>query len=90
MDAANTLTDLFGVAEQVRENPKGSRRLIAVIWSFLYLVWAHRNKLIFDKERGKLLDLFFEFQVKTFEWITRRDRELRIDWVNWLSDPLSF
>lgn len=87
LDLINSLNDLFGVVGQWGDNTKGTRRWIALAWCLIYFVWAHRNKVVFEKVRGKILDRFVEFQLKAFEWITRRDRGLAIDWASWLSSP---
>ena len=57
------------------------------IWAFIYLLWGQRNRLVFDFDKRKLEDLFFEFQRKTFEWIANRVRRKKIDWNLWLSNP---
>ncbi|KAJ9553481.1 hypothetical protein OSB04_017526 [Centaurea solstitialis] len=56
-------------------------------WSIMYLIWEHRNAIVFKENKNKLLDKFFEFQRRTFEWITRRVRKKNTEWGKWLVDP---
>ena len=58
-----------------------------MIWCVAYLVWANRNKLVFERGRGLATNSFFEFQLQTFDWVTRRENELAMDWRSWLVDP---
>lgn len=58
-----------------------------VTWAFIYLVWSHRNRIVFNQELRKLRDLFFEFQRKSFEWVARRIRRKKIEWNQWLAEP---
>lgn len=59
------------------------------VWSFIYLLWSHRNRVIFDKDQRKVGNLFLDFQRKTFEWIARRLHKKKLEWNNWLSEPRS-
>ena len=58
-----------------------------VVWSFLYLIWLQRNRMVFDKYNRKLEDQFLEFQRLTYEWVDRRMGIGRIDWTTWLANP---
>lgn len=60
LDSVSSLSDLFGVVEQLGDNEKGARRWVAVVWCFLYLVWANRNKVVFEKDWGIISDRFFK------------------------------
>ena len=58
-----------------------------VVWAFIYLIWTHRNHLVFENSERKLEEQFFEFQRKCFEWLDRRSAGRRIDWNIWLANP---
>ena len=88
-DAANfgSLEDLLESStngEVTNHKPKLWKE---VVWAFLYLIWSHRNRIIFKREQRKLSDLVLEFQRKSFEWIASRIHGKHLDWVTWLSDP---
>ena len=46
-----------------------------------------RNKVVFGRNHGSLEDVFLNLQLKTFEWINGRDKELAVDWNSWMVDP---
>ncbi|KAI3736110.1 hypothetical protein L6452_15643 [Arctium lappa] len=43
------------------------------------------NKIIFKAEKSRLEELFFEWQRIAFEWVSRRSKKQRVDWLTWLS-----
>ncbi|KAJ9551957.1 hypothetical protein OSB04_016002 [Centaurea solstitialis] len=57
------------------------------VWSLLYLVWSNRNSIVFKRDQRKLMDLFPEYQRKTFEWISSRLESKSIEWKTWLKSP---
>lgn len=57
-----------------------------VVWSFLYFIWANRNKCVFEKVSGELVESFFDYQIKSFEWVTSRDKDLKVEMGPWLID----
>lgn len=87
VEAVNSLHDLLEIGNQMDSSTKGMKRWTVVVWSTLYLVWTNRNKMIFQKASGSLSDRFVEFQLKPFEWITKRDKDLSMDWSEWLTSP---
>ena len=60
---------------------------MAVVWSFLYFIWNNRNKCVFANASSTMVEHSFEFQVKTFDWVTRRDKDHKIEMEAWLFDP---
>ena len=38
-------------------------------WVILYLIWFHRNKMVFKNEKRKITECYQEIQRKSFEWI---------------------
>ena len=59
----------------------------ATVWVFVYFIWSQRNSLVFKKDQRKLVDLFFEFQRKSYEWIVARTPNKKVEWNLWLSKP---
>ena len=51
------------------------------------LMRCNRNKFVFDRGSGKLEDSFFEIQLRCFDWVTRKDKDMVLDWEGCLSDP---
>ncbi|KAJ9564334.1 hypothetical protein OSB04_000300 [Centaurea solstitialis] len=87
MKDCNSLDDLINLGNQDRVGVRGGRRWFALIWCVSYLIWANRNNLIFRISKVLLKDEFFNMQLKTFEWINRRSKEIAVDWKSWHSDP---
>lgn len=53
----------------------------------LYLIWSHRNRLVFKGEKSRLVDLFFEFQRKCYVWLEWRSGRRHFEWNRWLANP---
>ena len=68
-------------------NEKGLKRWKATVTSVIYCVWGFKNKLIFENHHRDIEDYFSELQIKCFEWISKRDKELAMEWSSWLIDP---
>ncbi|KAJ9545729.1 hypothetical protein OSB04_025436 [Centaurea solstitialis] len=62
-------------------------RWVATILCLSYLLWSQRIKLVFKGGSGSLEEVLLNFQIKTFEWVNRRDPEIAVDWVTWMSNP---
>ncbi|KAJ9539578.1 hypothetical protein OSB04_026084 [Centaurea solstitialis] len=69
------------------KSSKGNHGWVGLKWCFLYLVWHHRNKIIFSGERSRVNDIFFEWQRVTFEWMSCRIKDGSGDWFSWLAGP---
>ena len=52
-----------------------------------YLIWTNRNKMIFNKVDGVLVKCLFDMQIKTFEWLNGKTKDLSIEWSIWLTEP---
>ncbi|XP_071688288.1 uncharacterized protein [Rutidosis leptorrhynchoides] len=61
----------------------------AVMWTCAYLVWKYRNEKVFKNKVWNVPVAVCEIQAKSFEWVSRRCEETRIDWNNWLHNPSS-
>ena len=62
-----------------RGNNIRSRRWLATVWCSSYFIWINRNKVVFEKANGELADFLFDLQLKTYEWVARKDTALAID-----------
>ena len=82
-----TINEIEEAGFDRRSNGKGSRLWTATIWSFLYFIWSNRNKCVFEKASTEIASLFLEFQLKSFDWVSRRDKNSKIDLSNWLANP---
>lgn len=50
--------------EQTGNNAKITSTWIGVKWAFLYLIWSHRNTVVFKGEKEILLILSLSFKEK--------------------------
>jgi len=84
-DDMGSLAQLLQDDEMVIRNSKGKSLRICAKWSFLYLIWNQRNKLMFRGDNTSLDELFFVWQRTVFEWLSRRSKYCHIDWVEWIA-----
>ena len=68
----NSVENLLATCDETGESLHQSRLWKETVWAFVYLVWIHRNQIVFDAYQRKLDDLFFEFQRRSYEWIAYR------------------
>ncbi|XP_071700411.1 uncharacterized protein [Rutidosis leptorrhynchoides] len=68
----------------------GSKLWQAVEWVSAYLIWRNRNEKVFRDKCWNPHMALNEIQVKTFEWISKRSRKRKLDWLTWLNDPRSY
>ena len=59
----------------------------AVKWAALFLIWSHRNEIVFKGSNGSIVDKLFEWQRKMFEWISERSNKTLGGWNHWLENP---
>ncbi|KAJ9544728.1 LOW QUALITY PROTEIN: hypothetical protein OSB04_024435 [Centaurea solstitialis] len=57
---------------------------VGVKWTFLYLVWSHRNRIVFENKKTSLTECFFKWQRIAYEWCCRRSKDAQLDWFGWL------
>ncbi|XP_071726921.1 uncharacterized protein [Rutidosis leptorrhynchoides] len=65
----------------------------AVLWQatkFGYVIWNHRNKSTFGKEKSSSASIFNEIQVLSHTWISSRLKKFSVDWHKWFYNPKSF
>lgn len=67
------VTDLIAAGCQRENHKKGRRR-----WR-VAVVWANRNKCVFENGNKILTDMLFEIPVKVFEWVAQRGTELKTE-----------
>ena len=87
VDSANSWEELCECGKSGDANNIRSRRWLAMVWCSLYIVWSNRNKVVFEKANREIADFFFDLQLKTYEWMSRKDNTFAIDWATWLMDP---
>ncbi|XP_071694765.1 uncharacterized protein [Rutidosis leptorrhynchoides] len=68
----------------------GSQILQALEWTCDYLIWKNRNRKVYTNSGWNGLGGLLEIQLRSFEWISSRCKYKKIDWLQWISDPLAF
>ncbi|XP_071705251.1 uncharacterized protein [Rutidosis leptorrhynchoides] len=68
----------------------GAKIWQAVEWTTGYLIWKNRNNKIFKNYSWNGTTALNEIQVLSFEWISRRIKGRKIEWLDWLSNPHVF
>ncbi|XP_071709437.1 uncharacterized protein [Rutidosis leptorrhynchoides] len=59
----------------------------AVEWVCAYFIWKNRNNMVFHGKCWTTPVALNEIQIKSFGWISRREKRKKIDWFSWLSNP---
>ncbi|KAJ9553900.1 hypothetical protein OSB04_017945 [Centaurea solstitialis] len=88
MVGIDSVSHLLQEDADLLRNNKSKAWWVGVKWVFLYLLWSHRNRIVFDNKKTGLGDYFFEWQRLAFEWISKRVKDVQIDWFAWLSGNL--
>ncbi|XP_071713102.1 uncharacterized protein [Rutidosis leptorrhynchoides] len=60
----------------------------ACVWVTAYLIWHNRNNLVYLKIRWTEPMILKKIQVRSFEWISNRAKDIEIDWLKWMSNPI--
>lgn len=47
-----------------------------------------RNNKVFNSRNDMIPDLFKEVQIRTYGWITARDKNSKIEWSEWKMSPM--
>ncbi|XP_071739956.1 uncharacterized protein [Rutidosis leptorrhynchoides] len=76
----------------VRQKCLDSGKLIwqAVIWVSTYLMWRNRNHAVFKNKCWSTPVALSEIQIKSYEWIAKRNKGMVIDWHNRFHSPSCF
>ncbi|XP_071714483.1 uncharacterized protein [Rutidosis leptorrhynchoides] len=61
----------------------------AILWTTSYSIWKNRNQKLFQNEAWASAKVVSEVQVKTFEWIINRSRIHKVEWQQWLVNPIN-
>ncbi|XP_071712466.1 uncharacterized protein [Rutidosis leptorrhynchoides] len=85
-----SINELFRGNTMLQLTPFGKKLWQAVEWSCGYLLWKNRNGMVFKKKSWTPPVALNEIQIKSFEWISHRINDKRLDWLTWLSNPQSF
>ncbi|XP_071740751.1 uncharacterized protein [Rutidosis leptorrhynchoides] len=65
----------------------GKKLWQSIEWVCGYLIWKNRNKKVFRNRIWSGPNLLSEIQIKSYEWIARRAKNLNIEWHQWLINP---
>ncbi|XP_071713597.1 uncharacterized protein [Rutidosis leptorrhynchoides] len=86
-------TPLLSVNESFRGNSNismshvGSKIWQALEWTCAYLIWCNRNKKVFSNTCWNGPTALMEIQLKSFEWISARIKTVKLDWLQWITNP---
>lgn len=82
------LGDIQSIEDLLQEEPGSHGNMwVGVKWALTYLIWSHRNRMVFENGANKLGEKFFELQRRLFEWFKSRSTKFPVDWKNWLVNP---
>ena len=81
----DSLSDLIHGDEEILRASKGRSWWVGAKWTFIYLVWTHRNKVVFNMDKSRASDNFIEWQRLVFEWLNRRCKKKTVGWIAWLA-----
>ncbi|XP_071741257.1 uncharacterized protein [Rutidosis leptorrhynchoides] len=62
----------------------------AMEWVCGYIIWKNRNQKVFHNNIRTRDTLLNDIQIKSFEWISRREKKVNIEWHQWLINPSSY
>ncbi|GJU75838.1 reverse transcriptase domain, reverse transcriptase zinc-binding domain protein [Tanacetum coccineum] len=52
-----------------------------------YLIWKRRDDRVFRGTCGNIVRLFQDVQLKSYEWINRRSKSIKLEWEKWIRRP---
>ncbi|XP_071728811.1 uncharacterized protein [Rutidosis leptorrhynchoides] len=64
----------------------GNKMWQAIEWTTAYLIWNNRNKKVFSNTCWSGPVALMEIQLKSFEWISARVKNLELDWLQWITN----
>ncbi|XP_071696483.1 uncharacterized protein [Rutidosis leptorrhynchoides] len=62
----------------------------ALEWTCRYLIWRNQNHKVFSSKCWNGSTTLMEIQLKSFEWIASRYKKEKIEWLEWLSNPIKY
>lgn len=65
------------------------KRWEGVVWSTLYILWRHRNEVVFGKKKLNVEIMLSELQWRIFLWLKGRDKKVCWNWTIWCMDPVA-
>ncbi|KAJ9538630.1 LOW QUALITY PROTEIN: hypothetical protein OSB04_031363 [Centaurea solstitialis] len=83
----NSIDDLLSFQDDTWSSERVKLKWKAMLWSFLYLLWRNRNKVVFEKGVKKIALVFGDFQQQSFSWIHNRTKQGMGSGADWLSHP---
>ncbi|XP_071691449.1 uncharacterized protein [Rutidosis leptorrhynchoides] len=84
-----SISEAFCGNSPLHSTTLGAKIWQAVKWVCGYLIWKNRNQKVFNNKCWNPLVALNEIQLKTFDWIAKRCKTKKIDWLTWLNDPQS-
>ncbi|XP_071686803.1 uncharacterized protein [Rutidosis leptorrhynchoides] len=62
----------------------------ALEWTCAYLIWRNRNLKVFSNKSWNSSSTLMDIQLKSYEWIASRYSKEKIEWLDWLTNPIKF
>ncbi|XP_071688984.1 uncharacterized protein [Rutidosis leptorrhynchoides] len=69
------------------KSAKGKQLWQVVEWVTGYMILRNRNKKAFENKDINEALILNEIQIRSFEWVNKSSKKLRIDWHQWLINP---
>ncbi|PWA77123.1 hypothetical protein CTI12_AA227920 [Artemisia annua] len=84
-----TVRDLFNHRGGIVDDKVSRKLWNAVLRITGYLIRKRRNDRVFRGTIVNIMRLFQDIQLKSFEWINRRAKNIRFEWEKWIVRPQS-
>ncbi|XP_071707907.1 pectinesterase 2-like [Rutidosis leptorrhynchoides] len=68
----------------------GAKVWQAMVWTFFYLIWKNWNQKVFNNSFWSPPVALNDIQVKSYEWVAKRCKRKKIEWLDWLQNPSIF
>ena len=80
--------DIFGWVDSICMRKEYLQALEAICFVTIWVIWRHRNEIVFDDRPPKRSYIFDQIKDVSFEWFSGRNRKVKVRWTNWIQDPL--
>ncbi|XP_071699325.1 uncharacterized protein [Rutidosis leptorrhynchoides] len=82
-----SITKTFAGIVNQSNSELGANIWRAVEWTCGYILWKNRNSKIFKNKNSCAPSLLNEIQILSFDWISKRLKDPKIEWCSCLSNP---
>lgn len=85
-----TVGDMFRHLDDLQLNNVKKECIEAVFCSIIWVIWRHRNDIVFSPGRNRPDSLFDIILVQSHLWVTSRSRKVVMSRERWFQNPLLF